>query len=289
MPQLLGKEIGPTGYGLMGFTARNPPIPTEQAFKAMRAALESGCNFWNAGEFYGPPEWNSLKLLAAYFTEYPEDADKVVLSVKGAFDITTMSPDASPEGIKRSLDNCIKDLKGLKKIDIFECARVDPKVPLETSLKYIETNYVQTGLVGGIGLSEVRAETLRKAAEITKIVSVEVELSLWSTSVLENGVATACAELGIPLVAYSPIGQGMLTGQIKSLDDLAPNDMKRHFPRYQPDTFPINLQLVDELRRLAKDKGCTPAQLAISWVRSLSSRKACPRSSRFPAPPPKHG
>jgi pyridoxine 4-dehydrogenase len=167
----------------------------------MRASLEVGCNFWNAGEFYGPPDWNSLKLLAAYFTKYPEDAEKVVLSVKGAFDPSTMTPDGSPEGIKRSLDNCINDLKGLKKIDIFECARVDPNVPLETSLKYLETNYVKTGIIGGIGLSEVKAETIRKAAQITTITSVEVELSLWSTDVLENGVAAACAELGIPLVA----------------------------------------------------------------------------------------
>jgi pyridoxine 4-dehydrogenase len=230
----------------------------------------------------------------------------VVLSVKGAFDASTMTPDGTPEAIKRSLDNCIKDLQGLKKIDIFECARVDPKVPLETSLKYLETNYVKTGLIGGIGMSEVKAETLRKAAKITTIASVEVELSLWSTDVLENGVAAACAELNIPLVAYvtahtqphhaitdrvsllilipsySPIGKGMLTGQIKSLDDLPPNDMRRHYPRFQPDTFPVNLQLVDELQRLAKDKGCTPAQLAINWVKSLSGRKGMPEIIPIP-------
>lgn len=167
----------------------------------MKAALEAGCNFWNAGEHYGSPEWNSIKLLASYFKQYPEDADKVVLSVKGAFDFATMTPTGSPEGVKKSLDNIFKDLDGTKKIDIFECARVDPKTPLEVTFKFLEDEYVKKGLIGGISLSEVGAATLRRAAKITKISGVEVELSLWSTHVLENGVAAACAEFNIPLVA----------------------------------------------------------------------------------------
>jgi pyridoxine 4-dehydrogenase len=176
-------------------------VPIDQAIKAMRAALDSGCNFWNAGQFYGTPEWNSLTLLAAYFKQYPQDADKICLSVKGAFDHTTMQADASPEGIKRSLDNIFVDLQGTKSVDIFECARVDPNVSLETSLKYLDTEYVQKGLIKGIALSEVNANTIRQAAKITKIVAVEIELSLWATQVLENGVAAACAELDIPMIA----------------------------------------------------------------------------------------
>ncbi|EXJ79039.1 pyridoxine 4-dehydrogenase [Capronia epimyces CBS 606.96] len=276
MPELVGKQIGSTGYGLMGFTSRSPPVPIEQAFKAMRAALESGCNFWNAGEFYGTPEWNTQTLLAAYFKRYPEDADKVVLSVKGAFDYATFRPDGSPEGIKRSLDRILKDLDGTKKVDIFECARVDPNTPLEVTLKYLEEQYVNKGIIRGIALSEVNAESIRQAVKVTKIVAVEIELSLWATHVLENGVAATCAELNIPLIAYSPIGQGMLSGQLKSVDDLPEGDHRRFYPRFQPDTFPINLQLVDELQALAKEKGCTPAQLAISWTKSLAKKPSVP-------------
>jgi pyridoxine 4-dehydrogenase len=167
----------------------------------MKAAIDSGMTFWNGGEFYGPPERNSQTLLAKYFRQYPEDADKIVLSVKGAFSFTTMSPDGSPEGIKRSIDKILADLDGTHKIDIFECARVDTKVPLETTLKFLEEEYVSKGLIGGIALSEVTAETIRRAATCTKIVAVEVEVSLWNTNALENGVAAACAELNIPIVA----------------------------------------------------------------------------------------
>lgn len=167
----------------------------------MRAALETGCNFWNAGEFYGTPDHNSLTLLAAYFKQYPEDADRVVLSVKGAFDLQTMQPDGSPENIKRSMDNILKYLDGTKTVDIFECARVDPNIPLEVTLKYLEQEYVNKGIIRGIGLSEVGEASLRRAASITKIVSAEVELSLWSSHVLENGVAAACGELNIALIA----------------------------------------------------------------------------------------
>jgi len=179
----------------------NPPVPDTQAFAAMRAALSCGCNFWNAGEHYGTPERNTQTLMAAYFRLHPEDASKVVLSVKGAFDFATMTPDGSPEGVRKSIDKILRDLDGTKKIDIFECARVDPAVPLEVTLKFLEDEYVSKGVIGGVALSEVRASTVRRAAEITKIVAVEVELSLWSTHVLQNGVAAACAELDIPIVA----------------------------------------------------------------------------------------
>lgn len=113
-----------------------------------------------------------------------------------------MSPDGSPEGVRRSIDNCLSLLKGKKTIDIFECARVDHNVPLEVTLKTMEEEYVKTGKIGGIALSEVSAATIEKAVKITKIVAVEVELSLWSTDPLSNGIAASCAKHNIPLVAY---------------------------------------------------------------------------------------
>ncbi|KAI1631683.1 pyridoxal reductase [Biscogniauxia mediterranea] len=276
MPQILGKEIGTTGYGLMGLTWRANPCSQEQAFAAMRMALKQGMNFWNGGQFYGPPEYNSLVLLERYFEKYPEDADKVVLSIKGGMNPTGTGADGSPENTRRSIDGCLAQLKGRKKLDVFEFARRDQNIDMKITFDVIEKEYIQTGKLGGISLSEVRAETIHEAVKITKVHFVEVELSLFSTEVLENGVADACAQYGIPLIAYSPIGRGMLTGQYKSIEDIPEGSLLRHLPRFQPGNFEINLQLVKQVEEMAKKKGCTPAQLAISWTRALSRRPGMP-------------
>jgi len=268
MPQLLSKEIGSTGFGLMGLTWRQNPVSEEQAIKTMKAALNAGCNFWNGGVFYGSPEYNSLHILVRYFDKYPEDAAKVVLSIKGG--ALNGHPCGTPEFLESEIKSCLKLLNGKKSIDIYEMARVDRGTPLEVSLKALE-GQVKEGRIGGIGLSECSAATIRRAAGITKIVAVEVELSLWSTDILSNGVAAACAEHNIPVVAYSPLGRGMLTGQLKSLDDLPETDMRRHFPRFQPDVFDLNLDLVRELEKVAKKKGCTAPQLAISWTKHCTA------------------
>jgi pyridoxine 4-dehydrogenase len=187
---------------------KNPP-PQSQSFEAMRTALSLGANNWNGGELYGTPEHNSLHLLNAYFTKYPEDAEKVVLSIKGGVVPGQLRPDGSEAGVKRSIDECLKVLDGKKFLDLFECARIDPKVPIEDSVSYI-AEYVKAGKLGGISLSEVEAEDIRKAQAVHPISAVEVEFSLYATDILENGVAATCAELGIPIVAYSPIGRGFL-------------------------------------------------------------------------------
>lgn len=276
---ILGKQIGSTGYGLMGLTWRPKPQSEEKSFEALRASLEVGCNFWNGGEFYGTEEYNSLTLLEKYFTKYPEDAEKVVLSIKGG--IGAHGPDGSKEFVHKSIDNCLSMLKGKKSIDIFECARVDPKTPIETTMKALE-EYVQAGKIGGIALSEVGAATIHQAVKVTQIVAVEVELSLWSMGIYENGVAAACAEHGIPIVAYSPIGRGMLSGEIQSLDDIEEGDFRKDMPRFQPENFEANLQLVREVQKIAKQKGCTPAQLAINYVKYLSKKDGGPEIIPIP-------
>ncbi|WQF84925.1 Putative NADP-dependent oxidoreductase domain-containing protein [Colletotrichum destructivum] len=276
MPQLNGQEVGNIGYGLMGLTWRPQPCSEEQAFEAMRAALKNGNNFWNGGEFYGTPEYNSSVLLERYFAKFPEDADKVVLSMKGGVNLKNLHPDGSPEGVRRSLDNIINQLKGRKKVDMFECARRDKNTPLEITFGVIQKEYIDTGKVGGICLSEVSAATIHEAVKHAKIVGVEVELSLFSTEILTNGVAAACAQYGIPIIAYSPVGRGMLTGQVKTLDDIPHDDMRRHMPRFQPDTFGINIKLVEQVETLARKKGVTPAQLAIGWTVALSRRPGIP-------------
>ncbi|KAK7750392.1 hypothetical protein SLS62_007691 [Diatrype stigma] len=234
MPQLAGKEVGPIGYGLMGLTWhaatwRSLPVPQEQAFEALHAAIKSGCNCWNGGESYGTPDNNSLTLLEKYFEKYPEDADKVVLNIKGGLNPTTNRWDGSIENTRRSLENSIAQLKGRKKIDMFEFARRDPNVPLEVTFGFIEQEYVKTGRIGGVALSEVRLDTIHEAMKYTKVLAVEVELSLFSTEVLENGVATACAEYGIPIIAYLPMSRGASTAarveENSKVIDLTDEDM----------------------------------------------------------------
>lgn len=233
-------------------------------------------NCWNGGEFYGPPEYNSLVLLERYLEKYPEDADKIAINIKGGG--LGRAVDGSPENTRRSLDNCIAQLKGRKKIEMFEFGRRDPKVPLEVSFGVIDKEYVQTGKLGGIALTEVSAETIHEAVKVTKVLAVESELSLFSTDVLHNGVAAACAEYNIPLIAYSPIGRGILTGAFKRYEDM-PKDMlvvQMGFPRFQKENFEKNMELVEQVEKLAKKKGCTPAQLAINWTVALSRRPGMP-------------
>ncbi|KAK9362903.1 NADP-dependent oxidoreductase domain-containing protein [Lipomyces starkeyi] len=265
--QILGKPVGPIGFGLMGFTWRPTLTPDDQAFAAMKRAIEHGANFFNGGEFYGTPVPTlNLDLINRFFTKYPEYADKVVLSIKGGVDLTTFAPNGTPEFVRQSVENIIKHLGTAKKLDLFECARVDPNVPIETTVAALAA-LVKEGLIGGISLSEVKAETIRRAAAVHLISAVEIEYSLWSTEARDLGVLSTCAELGIPVVAYSPLGRGFLTGQIRSRSDFEEGDFRLHLDRFSAENFAINLQLVDEITNLALKKGIKPSQLAIAWIK----------------------
>ncbi|KAL9131309.1 MAG: hypothetical protein Q9217_000744 [Psora testacea] len=254
---------------------RAEPIPDPQAFAAMKAALNAGCNLWNAGEFYGSPEANSLQLLNRYFTRYPEDAEKVVLSIKGASIPGQLRIEGTEKNIRRSINECLRVLDGKKFLDIFSPARQDADTPLEETIGTM-AQYVKEKKIGGIGISEVTAEQIRKNAALHPIAAVEVELSLQTPDILDNGVAATCAELGIPIVAYSPLGRGLLTAQIAKPEDLDPTDMRHRLPRFHPENMAKNAQLGYEVQKVAKAKGCTPAQVAIAWARSWSQKKGMP-------------
>lgn len=281
MVKILEREVGSVGYGMMGLTWRANPPSQEQSFKALKAALEHGAYNWNGGELYGSPERNSLHLLNEYFTKYPEDADKVQLSIKGCIVPTEFRVDGSKEGVRRSIDECLRVLDGKKSLDLFECARVDKKVPIEETISAM-AEYVKAGKLGGISLSEVSAKTIRRAAKVHKISAVEVEFSLWCTEILENGVAEACAELDIPIIAYSPLGKGFLTGQIRSINDIPEDSFLRSFPRFQPDVFDENIKLLNEVEKLASKKGCSPAQIAIGWVLAQNGKDGMPQFLPIP-------
>ena len=159
---------------------------------------------------------------------------------------------------------------------MFEPARTAPqKAPVEETVSAI-ADYVKAGKIGGIGLSEVDAEAIHRAAKVHPIAAVEVELSLFSTDVLENGTAAACAEHGIPLVAYSPLSRGFLGGQIRKYEDMPEDDSRRRYPRYSKENFPKNVELVEKTEQVAKKHGYTLPQVAIGWVSSISHRNGLP-------------
>ena len=198
-----GHKVGPVGYGLMGLYHLTLNNSEDQAFAAMHTALANGCNCWNGGVFYGDPDDNnSLTLLNKYYAKYPEDANKVVLNIKGSMSgkLPRIEPNSSPAFIRAEVDKCLKQLGGKGKIDMYEPARRDPKTPLKETLQCLD-ELVKEGKIGGIALSEVNANTIREAAAITNIAAVEIELSLWQTEPLTNGIAKACHELGIPILA----------------------------------------------------------------------------------------
>ncbi|KAH3670757.1 hypothetical protein OGAPHI_001273 [Ogataea philodendri] len=269
---------GPTGYGLMSLTVRPKPIPYEQAFAAINNAIADGVTFLNGGEFYGINVFNpdptvekkpyeNLKLIKAYFEKYPENRSKVTVSIKGC--LGAKGPDCSPEGVKRSIEN-IASYFPENKFDLFETGRMDHSVSVEDFIKSV-IPFIERGTIKGISLSEVNANTIRRAAAVYPISCVEVELSLWSTDILFNGVMDTCKELGIPVIAYSPLGRGYLTGSIKSVDDLDKADYRRSFDRFaSQEAIDANKSIIDNIAKFAKAKNATLAQIALSWVRSFS-------------------
>lgn len=271
---IAGKHVGRIGFGMGGLTGFGK-VSKEDGIATLKAALNAGANFWNAGDIYGTPEYNSLHLLDAYFTKYPEDAAKVVISVKSCFDMKGAKTRNDTEGVKASIDHCLEILDGKCRIDVFQAARLDTKVPVEETVGAI-AEYVKAGKIGGVGLSECGAASIRKAAAVTTIAAVEIELSLFETGIFSNGVSDACRQLRIPIVAYSPLNKGFLTGQLRKYEDLPEKDFRRMFPRFQPDVFDENLKLVEEVEKLAKRKGASVIQVAIGWVLAQSETIGVP-------------
>jgi len=242
------------------------PVPHDQAFDVIKAAIDVlpvGVKlFINSGEFYGQgsPTAN-LDLLAAFYEKYPECADKTFLSVKGG-------TDASEKSLRRSVDNINNHLRGTKRLDLFECARVDPRVPIEESIKTLD-KLIKEGKFSYIGTSESNSKTLQKAHAVHPIAAVEIELSPWSYEDEAKKVIAAAGELGIAVVGYSPLGHGFLTGQIKSRDDIPEGDMRLHLDRFSEEGFKHNLKIAEGLTKIAERKGISAAQLSLAWVTSL--------------------
>ncbi len=249
------------GLGCMGMTFAYSGAETERSIATLRRALALGITLFDTADIYGPG--TNEELIGPVLNEHR--ADVVLASKFGArsLEIDGRAPDGRPEYVHRACDASLRRL-GMDHIDLYYQHRIDPRVPIEETVGAM-SDLVAAGKVRHLGLSEAAPETIRRAHAVHPITAVQTEYSLWTRDV-EADVLPTLRELGIGLVAYSPLGRGFLTGQITSPDDLAADDWRRNNPRFQRENFQRNRDLVDAITRMADDKGVTPAQLALAWV-----------------------
>ncbi|KAH7889301.1 aldo/keto reductase [Phlebopus sp. FC_14] len=265
--------VGKVAHGLMMMTWRAEPVPDEQCFESIKAGVDSlppGVKmFINGGEFYGQNFANTnLEMIARFFEKYPEYADKTFLSVKGGLKPGAPHPDSSPENLRRSVELINEKLRGTKKLDLFQSARVAKNVPIEEAIATL-VELKNEGKLNHIGMSECSAATLRRGNSVHPISVVEIEISPWSYEEETRNVIATAKELGIAVAGYSPLGRGFLTGQIKRPEDLPEGDFRRSQPRFQQEAMVHNFAIVDALTVIAQKKNITSGQLSIAWVGSL--------------------
>ncbi|CAI4036982.1 hypothetical protein SMKI_16G2800 [Saccharomyces mikatae IFO 1815] len=270
-----------TGYGLMSLTWRAEPVPQSQAFEAMYRSVELAKErghkaFFNVGEFYGP-DFINLTYVHDFFLKYPELREHVVISCKGGVDIATLTPKGSHDDVIQSVKNSVSAIGGY--IDIFEVARIDTSLCTKGEVYPYESfealaEMISEGVIGGISLSEVNEEQIRAInKDWSKFLTcVEVELSLFSTDIFQNGIARTCAELGLTIICYSPLGRGLLTGQLKSNADIPEGDFRKTLKRFSDESLKKNLTLVKFLQEEIVDRrppnnSITLAQLALGWIK----------------------
>ncbi|TDE10484.1 aldo/keto reductase [Dyadobacter psychrotolerans] len=264
-----GLEVPVEGLGCMGMTTLAGQeiygsADEKEAIATIHRALELGINFLDTADLYGPL-LNERLIKKAIFSK----REKYIIATKFGYEVDdneqlTWRINGRPDYVKKAVERSLKNL-ATDYIDLYYLHRVDPETPIEETVGAM-AELVASGKVKYIGLSEVSAQTLKKAHNIHPITAVQTEYSLFERSAEENALVDTLEELGIGFVAYSPLGRGFLTGDLKSPDDFDANDFRRSIPRFQGENFYRNLELVKEIQKLAAEKSVTPSQLAIAWT-----------------------